>query len=258
MVKGLDRFAAYFAGYEAQYVLIGGVATVLALEEAGLDARVTKDLDIVLCVEALTPTFGERMWSFIRAGGYAIKEQGPESRRFYRFRQPTDPEFPLMLEFFAREPGFAPLAEGAQLTPVPIDEAVESLSAILLDDDYYQFIHEHKHVLSGVNVVDDRCLIPLKAKAWLDLRERKAGGEHVDGKNVSKHRNDVLRLAQLQTPGLKVGLAPSITLDMQRFMADVAPEVDAALIKSLGLSGMSADDLMTLLDSTYGMKDDDL
>ena len=48
-----------------------------------------------------------------------------------------------MLEFFAREPGGLPLADGAHLTPVPIDAEVVSLSAILLDPDYYGFIHAH-------------------------------------------------------------------------------------------------------------------
>lgn len=46
MVKGLDTFAAFFAGDEARYVLIGGVATQLVLEEAGLPVRATRDLDI--------------------------------------------------------------------------------------------------------------------------------------------------------------------------------------------------------------------
>src|SRR5680860_1086958 len=35
MVVGLDRFAAHFAAYEDRYVLIGGAATWLVLDEAG-------------------------------------------------------------------------------------------------------------------------------------------------------------------------------------------------------------------------------
>src|SRR5690606_19657656 len=137
---------------------------------------------------------------------------------------------PAMLEFFAREPGFVPLADGATLTPVPIDEAVESLSAILLDQDYYQLIHTKKRMLSGVPVVSDHCLIPLKARAWLDLRERKARGEDVDGKNITKHRNDILRLAQLLTPQTRIELPESIAVDMRRFIVAVEAELDAALV----------------------------
>lgn len=36
---GLDKFQQHFAAFADQYVLIGGVATMLALEEQGLEAR---------------------------------------------------------------------------------------------------------------------------------------------------------------------------------------------------------------------------
>ena len=59
MVEGLDRFKEHFADHTGQYVLIGGVACALAMEEMGQSFRVTKDLDIVLCVEALDAAFAE-------------------------------------------------------------------------------------------------------------------------------------------------------------------------------------------------------
>ncbi len=57
MVKGLELFREHFREYTDRYVLIGGAACDLAMGEAGLDFRATKDLDIVLCVEALDKTF---------------------------------------------------------------------------------------------------------------------------------------------------------------------------------------------------------
>lgn len=63
MVAGVDRFRAHFSGHEHQYVLIGGAACELIMEEAGLDFRATKDLDIVLIVEALDPAFSETFTS---------------------------------------------------------------------------------------------------------------------------------------------------------------------------------------------------
>ena len=63
MVKGLDLFRKFFASYSSQYVLIGGTAASLAMEEAGLEFRSTKDLDIVLYMEALNPEFGRAFWS---------------------------------------------------------------------------------------------------------------------------------------------------------------------------------------------------
>ena len=56
MVNGLDRFREHFSAYTDRYVLIGGTAASLAMEELCEAFRVTKDLDIVLCVEALDRT----------------------------------------------------------------------------------------------------------------------------------------------------------------------------------------------------------
>lgn len=254
MVKGLDTFAAYFDGDEAHYVLIGGVATWLALQEAGLPVRATKDLDIVLCVEALTPAFGEKLWAFIREGGYEIRQEGAALRRFYRFQKPTNAAYPYMLEFFAREPGRLPLADDAHLTPVPIEASVESLSAILLDQDYYDFIHAHTRLIDGVHIVTEQGLIPLKARAWLDLSERKsADPASVDSKHISKHRNDVLRLSQLLVPGDSITLPDAIAADVKRFADAVAPELTPALLKSLEIEE-SGDARLMLLRAAYGVQ----
>ena len=45
MVRGLDIFRTWFADHADQYILIGGTAATLAMEEAGLEFRATKDLD---------------------------------------------------------------------------------------------------------------------------------------------------------------------------------------------------------------------
>ena len=74
MVKGLDVFQERFAAHSDQFILIGGTAATLAMEQAGLDFRATKDLDIVLHIEALTPAFGTTFWTFIETGGYEIRE----------------------------------------------------------------------------------------------------------------------------------------------------------------------------------------
>ena len=126
MVRGLDVFRSWFAAHADEFVLIGGTAATLALEEAGLEFRATKDLDIVLHVEALTPRFGEVFWRFIDAGGYEIRQAADTGRPvFYRFQKPTDPSFPVMLELFSRAPEGLALAHGSHLTPIPIDEAVK-------------------------------------------------------------------------------------------------------------------------------------
>jgi hypothetical protein len=57
MIQGLNTFKEFFKGYEDRYTLIGGVACYLSMGDASLDFRATKDLDIVLCAEALSTSF---------------------------------------------------------------------------------------------------------------------------------------------------------------------------------------------------------
>jgi len=104
MVKGINQFRAHFEGFNDRYVLIGGAACFLALDEAGLDFRVTKDLDIVLCVEALDAEFVGAFWSFIERGKYKNKQKSTGKKLFYRFYEPEDGTFPYMLELFSRTP----------------------------------------------------------------------------------------------------------------------------------------------------------
>ena len=103
MVRGLDVFREHFAGHADQFVLIGGTAATLAMEEAGLEFRATKDLDIVLHIEALSPSFGDVFWRFIEAGRYEIRQANDTGKPvFYRFQKPADDRFPVMLELFCR------------------------------------------------------------------------------------------------------------------------------------------------------------
>jgi len=76
MVAGMDRFRAYFKDYQASYILIGGVAASISMELLGEPFRTTKDLDVVLVVEALDQAFVRQFWRFIKDGGYTIRQNG--------------------------------------------------------------------------------------------------------------------------------------------------------------------------------------
>jgi hypothetical protein len=75
MVKGLEVFREHFRNFADRYVLIGGAACDIAMTGAGLPFRATKDLDIVLYVEALDAAFVRAFWEFVRAGGYEVQEK---------------------------------------------------------------------------------------------------------------------------------------------------------------------------------------
>lgn len=61
--------------------MIGGTAGSQAMEEAGLEFRVTMDLDIVLCIEILDADYVRVFWDFNRAGRYQNKKV-PEKTLF--------------------------------------------------------------------------------------------------------------------------------------------------------------------------------
>lgn len=170
-MRGIDKFKERFAGREGEYVLIGGGACDLLFGDAGQDFRATKDLDLVLLVEALTPEFGQVFWDFVREGGYENRQKSSGKPQFYRFSRPEDPAFPAMLELFARTDVSLRGAESG-LMPIHIDDEVSSLSAILLDEEYYRLLVENRTSASGVAVLSVEGLIPFKAaRTWRGMPE---------------------------------------------------------------------------------------
>jgi len=240
MVKGLDLFRKHFSGQEKSFVLIGGVACHEWFADLDLEFRATKDLDVVLIVETLSADFVGVFWQFIEAGGYKIREGVTRDRLLYRFSNPEHGEYPAMLELFSRKPDRIDLGSGQRIIPIASDDIAASLSAILLDDAYYKLIREHQEIRDGLPCATAMALIPLKARAWLDLSQRKDRGEKVDDKNVLKHRNDVFRIAAT-LPGTKGPLLPeSILTDLRDFLASFKisspawPAILASLEESVG------------------------
>ena len=158
-----------------------------------------------------------------------------------------------ILEIFSRNPDFIILEEDAILTPLPIDDEISSLSAILLNEAYYELLKTGQQMVDGIPVLSPTCLIPFKAKAWLDLTERKLNGEQVDSKNIKKHKNDVFRLAQLITVNTRQVLSSEIAEDMKKFLSEIADEtVD---LKSLGIRGTDKQKIIDMLYLCYNLND---
>ena len=252
MVTGFTKFKENFQGFENQYVVIGGTACDLIMENEELPFRATKDIDIVLIVESITADFGKKFWEYIKEAGYEHKNKSTGEAQFYRFTSPRSKEYPYMIEIFSRNPEFITLDEDAILTPLPIDESISSLSAILLNEAYYELLKSGQVIIDGIPVLKETCLIPFKAKAWLDLNERKAKGELVDSKNIKKHKNDVFRLTQLITADTRQMLSTDITEDMKLFLSKMKNEdID---MKSLGIRGRSKEKMLELLLQCYSIQ----
>jgi len=192
MVAGLLKFKDYFKDYTDSYVLIGGAACDILFTESDADFRATRDLDMVLIVEALTPEFAEKFWDFVKDGDYRHISGSSGKPQFYRFDKPQSDGFPKMIELFSRTD--FELRENVGITPLHVDDNISSLSAILLDDNYYHALLDGRVVENGYSVLRPEYLILFKAKAYMDLSERKANGERVDSADIKKHKKDVLRL----------------------------------------------------------------
>lgn len=215
LVHGLDKFREFFAEYNDKYVIIGGTACSIAMQTVGADFRATKDIDIVLTVDALSTEFYKVFWTFIRAGEYSTFNKSSDKDKFYRFHSPKNLEFPFMIELFA------PDLEGhfdSETFPIKWEEIesedTASLSAILLDTDYYEFIKSGRREVDGVTIIGAEHIIPLKGKAWMDHVRREAAGEKVDSKLIKKHKNDIIRLYSILTIGQTVALPESIKADV--------------------------------------------
>jgi hypothetical protein len=172
------------------------------IEAAGLSFRATKDFDIVLCVEMIDKSFGAQFNAFLEAGGYKARERSEGQKQFFRFHKPTDNTFPYMIELFSRRPEMVHLPEHVTISRVPVEEEIISLSAILLEDDYFHALKSARRIVRGITIIDEKLLIPFKVRAFLDLSDRMAACSSVDGKHIRKHRNDIFRLLLLP-PALK-------------------------------------------------------
>ena len=85
MIRGLDIFREHFKEHIDKFVLIGGVACYLVMDNVGLSFRATKDLDIVLYIEALNSQFVSHFWKFIIKGKYQVRERSTGGKEFFRF-----------------------------------------------------------------------------------------------------------------------------------------------------------------------------
>lgn len=251
MVIGFDRFREAFQDFAENYIVIGGSACDWLFTSLNAQFRATKDIDLVVVAERMSPAFAAMIWEFVRAGGYSAYERKDGKKCFYRFLNPTAADYPFMLECFAREPIGFPIDKKTVIVPIPVDdEDISSLSGILMDENYYSFIRSHRIEVEGVSILPAEALLLLKARAWFDLSMRKARGEFVKDKDVRKHRTDILRLQAQIVEGTVVELAEPIKIEMRDFIT--AYESLPLDPKTIGVPG-SFDDAVDRIKRVFGV-----
>ena len=116
---GLEKFKNHFKGFEDYYVIIGGTACTVLFENYGESFRATKD---------------------IHEAHYKSIYECNQDKKLYRFTNPKSELYPKMIGLFSRKPIEFPIDDLSHLTPIHIDDDISSLSAILLNEDYYHFL----------------------------------------------------------------------------------------------------------------------
>lgn len=195
-VKGLEKFKDYFSDFKENYVIIGGTACSIILRDASMKPRATKDIDIILIVEQMSPDFGRQFWKFIEDGEYTTRERKRDEGKnpvpeLFRFSQPLNEGFPLQIELLSKCPDILSIPADFHLTPIPIGEEVPSLSAILMNEEFYYFALEHSITEDELHIADSVGLMCLKMKAYLNLTEQEPPAHNSD---IRKHMSDVFKL----------------------------------------------------------------
>lgn len=249
MVNGFDSFRKKFKGYEDCYTIIGGTACDILMNEAGLGFRATKDIDMILLIEERFAEFAAAFWGYIKDGGYKCGWKSSEVPHFYRFTEPQTPGYPVMIELFSRRPDFQIDHPEVHLTPLPVSDEISSLSAIMLDDNYYRLMLTGRKTVDGVSVLGAEYLMLFKIKAWLDLRQKKADGSHVNERDLKKHKNDVFRLFPLVEPTAQIAVTPAVKVDVEQFIN--AMKLDSIDLERLGIGGMPLEEILRTLERMF-------
>lgn len=246
MVVGIDRFIEKFKDYPDCYTIIGGAACDILLTEADIEFRATKDLDMIVIMEARYIEFTKVLWDFILEGGYRFGWKNSDETRFYRFTEPKT-GYPSMIELFSKEPDYIKDVPTG-IIPLHIDDETPSLSAILLNEDFYSFMLDGRKTIHGASVLGAEYLIPFKMYAWIDLKDRKARGEHVNERDLKKHKYDVFRLLQIVEPEKKIETKGNVNEAVRRFLREIRDE--KIPLKQIGLP-FELKEAIVYLESIY-------
>ena len=163
--------------------------------------RATDDIDMILVVEKMTPEFGQRFWEFIDEGKYENLQRKREDKEpvteLFRFLEPKN-GFPVQIELLSKYPDVLGVPTGFHLTPIPVGEEIPSLSAILLDEEYYRHTIDSSIIEEGICIANPLSLLCLKVKAFLNLTEEKKINPNVRSADIKKHRDDVFKLLAMR------------------------------------------------------------
>ena len=250
MIRGIEQIQKYLGEFTESYAIIGGTACDILMNSAGLDFRGTKDVDMIVIAEASSPAFVEKLQEMIRDGGYQRGWTKVDQVFYFRFDKPTNSAFPNMVELFSRGNALSDLAKDCSYIRLEYSTDYSPLSAILMDDNYYEFACQGVVTSNGISILSEDHLIPLKIRAWIDLSAKKAEGVIVNSEDILKHKRDVFRLCQLVIPNKIVPVSSVIYGDIQEFLASLKDSDEIHRINGMGLQ-LGFEEIVELLNRKY-------
>lgn len=99
------------------------------------------------------------------------------------------------------------------------------MSAIILDDGYYEFIRKNATSVEGVSTLTALHIILLKMRAHVDNNRLHDKGVRISEKVLRKHRGDVVELASLLSSSTRFPLHGQMRADAEAFFADFEDHV---------------------------------
>jgi len=259
MVTGIEKFREAFKDFTDNYIIIGGTACDIILEDSDdVEPRATTDIDMILVVENITPDFGRRFWQFIEDGEYTTRqrkrgENMEPTPELFRFIKPKS-GFPVQIELLSIQPDILGEPTNFHLTPIPFGEELSSLSAILMDKHCYEFTLANSIMDDGIRIASPLALIVLKSRAYLNLIEEKKTNPNVRSRDIKKHRMDVFLLMSQFTRGDKILLPEPLTATLRAFVTEVEDSLPCqSLQDSLGVGEDSIREYISIMNEVFGL-----
>ena len=195
----------YLSELRENYILIGGNALSLNLKDKGVDFRETVDLDIVIVIrgDGSDSNFFHEIDRFIIENGYVGKKfngstPGGSAFRF-TLNSSGDENTPKIIEFFSRKPEYfddSKVERKGHITPIETGDGISNLSAILLDDNVYEYIISSRTSLNGISTVTLECILGLKCVAWMGNKELfESETDGITEFTVRKHMQDIITIS---------------------------------------------------------------
>lgn len=256
IVDGIGMFERTFSKYKDSFIIIGGAACRATLSEGRYTPRKTKDIDMVLVLEHLDKEFIDAFWSFIKAGHYKCAtrkdKEGQKKYVLYSFYDSLL-EYPAQIELLSRPVEGLGNPENHNIEAIIMDDA-SYLSAIILEPDYYDYLIGHTEEKNGLRYASVDSIICLKVLAYLNLREDKRNGKHVNDDDFKKHRRDVVMAAASLAVGDEFAVPGTIRDSISRFIEAVNVDVGVrkSLRETLKLQSESLlDEYLNMLDESF-------